>query len=107
MFYSEESKINSTSRYSVMIMSKKKYDMIKKLQSYNCSDEKKNFVIPGLLSSNVTQDAAFKNFTSPLDNRGDFVKVMFKISYDKFGTEECRTSLINLSQELSFTPEIQ
>jgi hypothetical protein len=36
-------------------------------------------VIPGILTANDTKELAFDNFTSQLENKGEYVKVMIKI----------------------------
>lgn len=56
--------------------------MLTKIQKGFQADEKKNFVIPGMLSANEQMDIAFENFVSPLESRGDYVKVVFKIETD-------------------------
>ena len=51
-------------------------------------------------------DVAFNNFNSPLESKDDFVKVMFKITYDQNdGDDDMRSTFINLTDLLSFTPE--
>jgi len=71
-------------------MSSEKYEMLKKVQGGFLADKTKNFVIPGLISANETMDEAFENFNSPLENKGNYVKVMFKISYDVSKTKDAK-----------------
>lgn len=87
-FYSKEKEIASKSRYSVMLMAQHKFDMLKKVQDNFKKDETKLFAIPGMLASNVAMEEAFRNFSSPLESKGNFVKVMFKIEYD-WGRPDC------------------
>jgi len=101
-------------------MSSEKYEMLKKVQGGFLADKTKNFVIPGLISANETMDEAFENFNSPLENKGNYVKVMFKISYDvetwkdpktgkkikDGGDVDMRSTFINLNdKKLTFSPE--
>jgi hypothetical protein len=72
--------------------------MLTKIQKGFSSDEKKNFVIPGMLSANEQMDVAFENFVSPLESRGDYVKVVFKIETDlKTGDDDMRANFCNLT----------
>jgi hypothetical protein len=49
---------------------------------------RRSFIFPGMLSASSEMNEAFENFRSPLDNKGKFARVMFKIRLDVNGVAD-------------------
>ena len=67
-------------------------------------DEERVFTIPGMVSANRTQKAAFQNFRSPMKNDGKFCKVMFRIHIDNTGGNGNLSNCMLLNNLLSLDP---
>ena len=71
-------------------MPRQKFNKLKGLKT------KSTFIMPGSMTANINKEDVFKNFVSPFDSEGNFIKVLFEISPDFDNTKTERTCFVDL-----------
>jgi hypothetical protein len=51
-------------------------------KNFRIARGEREFLFPGMLIAHSDMENAFENFRTPLDNKGKFTRVMFKIKID-------------------------